>query len=149
MWKLNRKVEYALIALKHMRSKKQGELTTAKEIADTYNCPFDATSRVMQLMVQANLLKSAQGSMGGYQIMKDLSRFSILDLIEIVLGPIHVAKCMKADENCELHKNCNIISPVSVLNHRLIEFYHSINLRDLLEFPNEVRTQRQTVKDVI
>ena len=35
MVRLNRKIEYALVALKYMTGKIPGELTTAKEISDT------------------------------------------------------------------------------------------------------------------
>lgn len=52
MNKLNRKVEYALMALKFMSSKVPGELTSTKEVVESTGCPFDATARVMQQMAQ-------------------------------------------------------------------------------------------------
>ena len=81
MNKINRKVEYALIALKHMRGKAPGELTSAKEISSIYGSPFDVTARVMQVLTQKNILRSEQGAHGGYQITKDLNRVSVYDLM--------------------------------------------------------------------
>ena len=98
MNKIHRKVEYALIALRHMKEKNQGQLTTVKEICRSYGCSFDATSRVLQVMVQKGLLKSEQGAQGGYLILKDLNTVSLLDLIEIVIGPINVVKCLDSDK---------------------------------------------------
>jgi DNA-binding IscR family transcriptional regulator len=51
MFKINKKVEYALMVLKHMYEKKP-----VKEICDKYGAPFDVTSRSMQKMVAGNLL---------------------------------------------------------------------------------------------
>lgn len=132
MNKLNRKVEYSLMALKHMSRKVPGELTSAKEVSDSYHAPFDATARVMQLMASRGWLKSEQGAAGGYQITKDLSKVTLAELIEVIQGPTQIAKCMGKDEPCEMQTSCNIISPVANLNQRLNEFYESVTLKELL-----------------
>jgi Rrf2 family protein len=136
MNKINRKVEYALIGLKHMRSKSPGELTSVKELTLHYGCPFEMTSRVMQTLAQKGVLRSEQGAHGGYQITKDLNRISFYDLMAMILGPMAVAKCMHGSElqsACELRETCNIVSPVQILNRRLAEFYRDLTIAELLD----------------
>jgi Rrf2 family protein len=130
MTRLNRKVEYALMALKIMAFKRPGELTSAKEVSDTTGCPFDATARVLQLLAQAEILRSEQGAHGGYHLTRDLSRLSLLELMELLLGKISAAKCLHGD--CELEAGCNILTPVSILNRKYQEFYQSISVAELL-----------------
>ncbi len=138
MNKLNRKLEYSLIALKHMSLKTPGELTTAKEVSDSYQAPFDATAKVMQIMAGHGLLRSEQGASGGYQITRDLSKVNLHELIEAIQGPTKIAKCLQhnhgasEDGACDIQKSCNIISPVVNLNNKLNEFYKSLSIRDLL-----------------
>lgn len=137
MFKLNRKLEYALIALKHMVSKQSGELATAKEISTLYQTPFDATSRVLQIMASHHILKSEQGAHGGYYIIKDLSAVSFFDLAQQVLGTISMVDCLYEDDcRCELSKHCNIVSPIVWLSEKTKEFYKSLSVRDLLQTPN-------------
>lgn len=137
MNKIHRKVEYALISLRHMKQKEPGQLTTVKEICRAYGCSFDATSRVLQMMVQKGLLKSEQGAQGGYLIQKDLRKVSLHDLIEYVVGPISVVKCLDVDKGeCEMERNCNVIAPLAFLNDQLIEFYKSINIDSMLSVPD-------------
>jgi Rrf2 family protein len=135
MNKINRKVEYALIGLKHMRSKQPGELTTAKEICSLYGSPFDATSRVLQVLAQRGILRSEQGAHGGYQLTKDLNRVSLYDVVEMITGPIGVAKCLHEDEGvgCDIRETCNIVSPVTNLNRRLADFYRSVMVAEILD----------------
>lgn len=134
MNKINRKVEYALMALKVMSGKGQGELTTAKEVAQVTGCPFDATARVMQQMSAQGLLKSEQGAHGGYQIMRDLAKVSVHDLAEMIVGPTHLVKCLHEDEEspCDLIDKCNMQSPLTELNRKVKEFYRSVSLKDVL-----------------
>ena len=121
------------MALRHMSKKLPGELSTAKEICASYKAPFDATARVMQIMAQRGLLKSEQGAHGGYQIVKNLSEVSFLQLMEYILGPVNMADCLYQDEHfCDLTATCNIISPVSRLNVRMKEFYKNLSLYDLV-----------------
>lgn len=148
MNKIHRKLEYALISLKHMNHKRPGELTTVKEICQKYSTPFDATARVMQQMVQGKLLKSEQGAYGGYLIQKDLSKVSLRELIDTVVGPVEVAKCISdspADSACEIREKCNIMSPIFSLNERLVRFYEDIPLLELLSVGEKKKSQEGSV----
>lgn len=132
MNRLNRKVEYALMALKIMASKRPGELTSAKDIVDMTGGPFDATARVLQQMTQRGILRSEHGAHGGYHVIRDLNKVSLYELMELILGPMAVAKCLLAEEACDLKSTCNIISPVSILNRKLSEFYQNLSVGELL-----------------
>lgn len=140
MNKINRKVEYALMALKHMRAKAPGELTSAKEICEAYGAPFDGMSRVLQVLGQKGVLKSEQGAHGGYQITRDLSKVSLQELIEWITGKIEIAKCLSSGtDSCDIKSSCNIISPVMVLNKKLTEFYKTLSVAELIESKTRIR----------
>ena len=133
MNKINRKLEYALMALKYMSQKIPGELTSAKEVSEAFHTPFDATARVMQQMAQkGGILRAEYGANGGYQITKDLAKVSIHDLVEVIEGPTALVKCLHKEAPCEIQGTCNIVSPITNLNHKLTDFYKSVSLKDLL-----------------
>ncbi len=147
MNKINRKLEYALIALKYMTGKIPGELTSAKEVSDSFKTPFDATARVMQLMAQKGILRAEYGASGGYQINKDLAKVSVHDLVEMIDGPTALVKCLSKEDKsyaCEIQGTCNIVSPVTQLNHKLTEFYRRLSLKELLVQDRMHNTSRVT-----
>ncbi len=134
MLKINRKIEYALIALKHMGRKAPGQLTSAKEICDNYHTPFDPTSRVLQIMSQHEILRAEQGAYGGYQILKDLSKVTVGDLSDIIIGPIQIANCFHGDySHCEITNSCSVIGPMLNLNERISQLFHDIKVSELIE----------------
>ncbi|MDG0814778.1 RrF2 family transcriptional regulator [Bdellovibrio svalbardensis] len=145
MNKINRKLEYALMALKYMSQKIPGELTSAKEVSDAFHTPFDATARVMQQMAQKGaILRAEYGANGGYQITKDLAKVSLHDLVEVIEGPTALMKCMNSEAPCDIHSTCNIVSPLKNLNHKLTEFYKSVSLKDLLVEKNTAMPMKKT-----
>ena len=137
MNRIHRKVEYALIALKHMRAKSPGERTTVKEMATLYGCPHDVLARVLQTLANRSVLQSEQGAHGGYLIAKDLARVSFHDLLEMILGPLGVARCLHEESSgegaCEMRGSCNIVSPIQLLNRKMTEFYKSLTVAELID----------------
>lgn len=147
MLKLNRKIEYALMALQclhraheqeHEQVQKQVTKTnlTAKEVAEQIGAPFEVAARVMQVLAQNQWLKVEHGAKGGYRLQKNLDTITMKDLIEMMEGPLALVKCQSADKNpahsCEIRHQCQIISPMQQLNTKLAQFYADISLNELL-----------------
>jgi Rrf2 family protein len=130
MFKINKKIEYALMVLKHLQSHPT-TLATARQVCEIYHCPFDSTSKVMQIMASHNILASVQGVKGGYRLTADLNSLSYLYLAQIIEGKSFEHNCTELD--CSLIESCNITAPVSRLNDYLTDFFQTITIRDLLE----------------
>ena len=132
MNKLNKKMEYALMALRHIGSKTGGNLTSAKEIADQMNIPFEVVARVLQALSSRGLLKAEYGASGGYVLAKALNSVSVHDLSEMLEGHTSLTKCLTGDEICDISSTCNIADPMSVLNKKVQDFYRSVPLSEVL-----------------
>lgn len=136
MLKVNRKVEYGLLAIKHMLAKPQGELTSVREICERFGTPFDPLAHVLLIMNAEGLVKSEQGAHGGYRLEDNAVNVNFGDFIEIIEGH-HFAfvDCLRDEEECRcsLIDRCNIISPMHQFHARLKEFLRSVTLGDLLQ----------------
>lgn len=133
MFKLHRRIEYALLALKYMNRKFPGQLTSAKEICDHFHIPFDPTSRVLQLMNQQGIVQAEQGAHGGYQIIRDLAKVSLQELNDLLVGPIQITECLRTEGTpCEAQQNCEITGAVKLLNNRVREIFVSLSVAEML-----------------
>ena len=77
MLKITRKVEYALIALRHMQAKDTEGLTSASEIATHYGIPKQLLAKTLQQMARDNIVEAVQGPTGGYRIRSNLDNISL------------------------------------------------------------------------
>lgn len=133
MIKINRKVEYALMTLKYMADKGAEELTSAREVCDHFQTPFDTTAKVMQAMNNAKMLHSIQGVKGGYTLARGLEDISYMELTRVVEGKDFGMSCRRGGKaHCELAGTCNIITPVERLNHKLNKYLENLSLKELL-----------------
>ena len=133
MLKVNRKIEYSLIALKHMNAKAKGELSTVREICERYGTPFDPLAHVLRILNTRGVLRSEQGAHGGYRIAANLDQVSFADLIEMIEGQLGFTDCIKLGEcGCSMLERCNILSPMQAVNARLLEFLRTIKLAELV-----------------
>lgn len=137
MTKLNRRVEYSLMALKYLHFRSP-EKVTAKEVADQLHISFDVVARVLQVLAQKGILNSEQGVAGGYRLAHSLQTLSLHQLVEIIDGPSSVVKCITETGACDNEETCNIVPPMKALNDKLSEFYKTISIQELVEEMNHV-----------
>lgn len=146
MIKINRKVEYALMVLKLMKDKEEEALTTAREVCDRFETPFDTTAKVMQQMNNAGILHSHKGVKGGYTLSRDLSDVSYRELVELIEGKSFMMDCHEGP--CELIHQCNITQPIKRLNDYLMTIFNSISLGELLAEDNLLALKKVPEKKV-
>ncbi len=132
MNKMNKKMEYALMALKLISEREAGELTSAKAVSDQMHISFDVTARVLQALSSRGLLKAEYGVDGGYSLARPLTEVSLHDLSQMLEGHTLLTKCLGNDEPCETLPTCNITSPIAKLNKKVQEFYKSVTLEEVL-----------------
>jgi len=134
MLKINKKTEYAIIAILAMSDTEDDHLFTAKELSQKYNIPPEIMGKVMQGLAKKNIIVSHQGVKGGYQLQKDLANINIVTVINAIEGPIQVVDCVTPDVcNCGQLTACNIKGPMEVIQSELQSFFNNISLKDLKE----------------
>ena len=129
MLKLTRKLEYALIALRHMQDKGDS-LSSAREIGDMYLIPQELLAKTLQQMARLNYIKAAQGPRGGYRIRKGLTEISMTQFIEDLEGPIGIVDC-NINSDCIQLDNCNIRMPLKQINSNIRAIFNEIRVGDI------------------
>ncbi|OFZ17231.1 MAG: hypothetical protein A2X86_01915 [Bdellovibrionales bacterium GWA2_49_15] len=134
MLRINKKVEYALMALRFMADEKgQGELASAREVCDKFNTPFDTTAKVMQAMNNSGILQSVKGIKGGYVLARDLGTLTYMELARILEKKMGESLCRGSEGNCELISSCNIVAPIERLNVTLNQYLNQLTIKQLFE----------------
>ena len=132
MLKLSRKTEYALMALRHLRGKPAGELTSSKEIAGTYRIPGELLAKTLQQLARAEIVETVQGPHGGYRLKADLSKTRLSDFIELLEGPVALTDC-SIDPNCDHITTCTIRTPIQRINDEMKNVFSNLTLDEVIQ----------------
>lgn len=133
MMRISKKVEYALIGLLHMSQKDRQQLTTAKELAQTYHIPPQLMGKVLQQLARRRLIRSVQGVKGGYRIHEPIHKLNFSQVYDAIEGPIKIVSCMykKNRSICEQHSFCIIKNPMEVIQEKMEKLFRQLILEDL------------------
>ena len=129
MLKITRKVEYALIAVRHLKENPKN-LVPVSEISNLYGIPRELLAKTMQQLASKNIVKSVKGPHGGYKANSHLSETTLNDFFEILEGPTAIMDCY-FDDGCNHLTSCNIRTPINKINDSIRNLFDNLTLADI------------------
>ena len=130
MFKLSKKVEYALISISHIKTSNIDKPISVRQISSKYNIPNELLAKILQTLSRVQILESIKGPKGGYKLKSTFKDLSLVEFIEILEGPFGIADCM-IDTKCSQLLNCNIINPMDKINSKINKVFSDIKLTQL------------------
>jgi len=129
MLKITRKVEYALIAVRHLKENPRN-LISVSTISKLYGIPKEVLAKTMQKLAGANIVSSVKGPHGGYTATSKASKITLNDFFEILEGPTAIMDCY-FDSGCDHLTNCNIRRPINKINDSIRNLFDNLTLADI------------------
>ena len=129
MLKITKKLEYALIALRHMHLKEES-LSSSNEISQMYMIPRELLAKTLQQMARLNYIDAVQGPNGGYKLHQSLDDVNLTKFIEEIEGPLGMVDC-SINMNCTQLNNCNIRMPMNKINENIRSIFNNIRIADI------------------
>jgi Rrf2 family protein len=134
MFQLSKKVEYALIAIRHMASGTHRQMFTSKEIAERYQIPSELLAKVMQKLAKHGFITSFQGVNGGYSLVRNPEELKVTDLINAIEGKpaITIMQCESdTPESCSIHTTCTIKNPLMKLQTNINKVLEDLTVMEM------------------
>ena len=139
MLALTKRVGYGLIALTHLAQGPAGRLESAREIAERFGISTSLLMNILKELAAAGIVESVRGARGGYRLAQDPAEITFADLIEVIEGPVRLAKCITGDLGdedeslCSLMGKCPIMDPVHRVHRKVHDFMKQLTLAEIAE----------------
>ena len=100
--------EYAIRALAEISVADTEKKFLARDICRKAGIPEAYARKTFQVLVQNGFLKAVTGPGGGYSLVRDPKKTSVLDVIEAVEGKAHFSKCALGLPSCSSQSPCSL-----------------------------------------
>ncbi|MGZ8196126.1 MAG: SUF system Fe-S cluster assembly regulator [Methylosarcina sp.] len=140
MLRLSKLTDYATVILSFM-ARDNRQVHAAIEIAAATGIALPTVSKILKLLVNAEVLSSTRGAKGGYALASEPERITVAAVICALEGPIALTECSISHQGCEQASGCGIRSNWSVINQAIHDALESVTLADLIRpamMPEEI-----------
>ena len=104
---ITREADYAIRCVLFL-SQEAGRVVNATEIAESMTIPKSFLEKILQRLTRGGIVHSTQGITGGFELVKEPVKVSILEVIEAIQGPTAVNICAVDERNCDLSSSCPV-----------------------------------------
>jgi Rrf2 family protein len=137
MFKLSKKADYGLIAVKHLATHRNEHACSANEIAEEYGISTTLMAKVLQKLAREGVVAAKHGSGGGYQLAKAPGQITALDVISAIDGPVLITSCVTNHGNCDATDKCSVREPLRRVNESILQVLSMVTISQMSEDPHE------------
>ncbi len=133
MFKLNKMTDYAIVCI-CILSKKMDRFINAQEISHEAGISLATVQKIMKLIVsKSDFITALRGSSGGYKLTKKANEISIINIIEMMDGPVCITDCVDGNhERCSSSENCFLEGNWNNINMIIRNTLQSYSIADLM-----------------
>jgi Rrf2 family protein len=129
---LNRKTDYALVALAGLCAADQR--LSARDLAGRLQLPLPVLRNILKVLTQRGVLRSEQGSRGGYRLARPAAQISVAEIVDVIEGRPRLARCCDQEGagDCELVDDCPIVRPMQRVHGLMTGLLERVSVADLV-----------------
>ncbi len=129
---ITKKTDYAMRLL---RSLSDGKRYTAVELSKKELIPPSFVYKILKKLANANYIHMSRGTDGGCELLADLNKVTLYDLIVAMEENKNIISCMNPEYKCSLHlKNsgCSVKNSLSIIQRNFEQELKSHSLSEIL-----------------
>jgi len=131
--KISTKGRYGLRTLMDIALHQHNGPVPLNDIAERQGISAKYLWQVMNPLRTAGVVNVVRGAHGGYSLAKPPEQVTLLDLVEVLEGPVSIVDCVQVPENCERTLICASRTIWDEINSSLIAALRGITLAEVIE----------------
>ena len=130
MLKISKLTDYGTLVLGTMAKDADTQFSAA-ELSQKTSLTTATVSKILKLLTKGEILTSQRGAHGGYQLARNPSTISALEIIRAMEGPVALTECSTNNNDCEIADACQMQSKWQIINLAIRRALSELSLADL------------------
>lgn len=131
MIRITRQADYGIVLLTQF-ARSNGRVFSARELAHSSQVPLPMVSKILKLLVQAEILHSTRGVRGGYQLARGPESITVGRIIVALDGPVAITDCTSSlPTTCGIESACPVSHSWQRINHAITDALERVTLAEM------------------
>jgi len=128
---IRRNTDYALRLMVRLARSRHGDSVSTRVLAQEQGVSYQLACKLMQQLHEAKLVESCMGPKGGFRLNHRPGEISLLDVIEVIQGPVSLNRCLLRESACPRRTRCPVRKKIGELQNRMDEYLGAVTLEEL------------------
>jgi Rrf2 family iron-sulfur cluster assembly transcriptional regulator len=115
-------------------------MTGIKQISADLNLPTPFLAKILQQLAKQKILSSSKGPHGGFSLLKDPKKITLLDIVNTIDGTDIFTNCIMHNGSCDSvekeHKKCPLHDDYEKIRTNLIKLFSNKTIYELVKKVN-------------
>lgn len=132
MLRIGKLTDYALLIMSEI-AKAPESVSSTTWLSDTLGLPVPTVSKVLKMLLDAQLVSSFRGAEGGYRLAKAAQAISVADIIGAMEGELAMTECCERANLCSLDTRCTMRENWKKINKMVYAVLAGFSIGDMLQ----------------
>jgi len=133
---IRRNTDYAVRLMVNLaRQYGQGPVST-RAAAGEEGVSYPLACKLMQKLHRSKLIDSSMGPKGGFNLGRAPSEITLLEVVEVIQGPISLNRCLLSSDACTRQTSCSVRAKLAGVQETIVNGLAGITFDDLLQSKN-------------
>lgn len=128
---------YGIFGLMYLAEQPFGKITPLSEISEAQEVPEKFLAKIFQALSKSGLIRSHRGVKGGFTLGKPADQITLKEILEGIMGPYFIAKCLNADDACD-RELCAIRILLNRVQGAMMDVFTKHTLADLAAWQRQI-----------
>ncbi|HPQ08627.1 MAG TPA: Rrf2 family transcriptional regulator [Bacteroidia bacterium] len=128
---LSQKCKYALRCVMYLSIHSENDKKSADEIAEYLKIPKAFTSKILQQLVNDDIVSSAKGPGGGFYLSASNKKKKVLDVVKSIDGLDFFVNCGLGLSECSNKNPCPLHNTFIQIREKLYQMFKKTSIQEL------------------
>jgi Rrf2 family protein len=105
---ITRQADYAVRAVWHLADLGPGKRVSTASIATQQHIPISFLAKIIAQLSAAGIVHAMRGARGGVGLGRPASEITLLDVVQVIDGPVRLNECVTDVSVCTLGDQCPV-----------------------------------------
>lgn len=145
---ITRQADYAVRAVLHVARLPEGTRAPTSAIAQEQGIPLPFLAKIISQLAVAGIVDAMRGASGGVRLARKPEDVSMLEVIQVIDGPVALNRCVAGTDGCTLSPSCPVHEVWCEAQAELVARLSATKLSDLIARAQQLEAERSAQAEV-